>query len=553
MSAARIELLSSEVTGRTDFARACLRVPHFRVPLALDQIPCERDDFDLDDRRELVERLLQQASRRSPHVAVVDSIRALEHPHACCVVTGQQPGLLGGPLYSLYKALHAIRLARSLAQTHERPVVPIFWNHADDHDIAEAHHAWLLNENLDLQRIGLAGLSSGKLPLSRIVFSEEKHRLSAARAAIEQTLGREPYAQEALELFTPREGESFAAAFTRVLDDLLGHLGLVVLEPDWIRESLSRSLAHIVGSPLATALDEGEANLRALGLKPTIESATAALMFHVDERGRHPLRLGGDGFRYDGEEGSRTATELASEIVTKPLEWSPGALLRPIVQDTCLPSVAYVGGWGEMSYLAQLGPLRRALGAPLTAAAPRWSCTLVDPQTGDAARQLGITLGEAIASRGAAAQVGVDEPPPPVIAELRRIAERASKDLNAQKDALAQLDRGIAINLGRTGSQIRSLVDKLCEKAERVHANRAGRGKRLVRRVTNTLAPRGELQERVLSLPAFVARFGRAWIDELFEAMGPLESGHLLVHLDDPVARAKEANEQATSGEEEGE
>jgi bacillithiol biosynthesis cysteine-adding enzyme BshC len=550
MSAARIELLSSDVTGRTDFARACLRVPNFRVPLTLDQAPCERDDFDLEDRRDLVERLLHQATRRKPHVAVVDAIRELEHPHACCVVTGQQPGLLGGPLYSLYKALHAIRLARSLAQTHERPVVPIFWNHADDHDIAEAHHAWMLNENLDLQRIGLAGLSSGKLPLSRIVFDEEKHRLSAARAAVEQTLGREPHAQDALELFTPREGESFAAAFTRVLDELLGRFGLIVLEPDWIREPMSRSLASIVSGPLATALAEGETNLRVLGLKPTIESATAALLFHVDERGRQPLRLGGDGFRYDGEEGSRTAAELASEIVTRPLEWSPGALLRPIVQDTCLPAVAYVGGWGEMSYLAQLGPLRKALGAPLTAAAPRWSCTLVDPQTDDAVEQLGVKLADVIASRGAAAQVGVDEPPPPVIAELRGIADRASKELNAQKDALAELDRGIAANLGRTGAQIRSLVDKLCEKAERVHANRAGRGKRLVRRVTNSLAPRGELQERVLCLPPFVARFGRAWIDELFEAMGPLESGHLVVRLGEPVVRAKE---QAASSEEESE
>lgn len=540
MSSARIELLPSEVAKLPAFARVCLRVPQFRVPLELAQIDCERDDFELDDRRELVERLTREAARRSPHVAVLDSLRALEHPRACAVVTGQQPGLLGGPLYSLYKALHAIRLARSLAQAHERPVVPIFWNHADDHDVAEAHHAWLLNENLDLQRIGLAGLSSGKLPLSRIVFDEDKHRLSAVRSAVEQTIGREAHADEALALFAPRHGESFSTAFTRALEELLGHLGLIVLEPDWIREPMSRALARVVRGPLGPALAQGEANLRALGFEPTIESAKAALVFHVDERGRHPLRLGGDGFRYDDEEGSRRADELAAEIVQAPLEWSPGALLRPIVQDLCLPSVAYIGGWGEMSYLAQLGPLRAALGAPLTAAAPRWSCTLVDPQTDDAATQLGVSLAEVIASRGAAAQVGVEEPPPVVIGELRRIAEQAARDLGAQKEALAQLDRGIAVNLGRTGAQIRSLVDKLCEKAERVHANRAGRGKRLVRRVTNSLAPRGELQERVLCLPPFVARFGRAWIDELFEAMAPLESGHLVVRLGEPLAAEKE-------------
>lgn len=536
---ARIERLATDTAQLPPFARICLRVPHFRVPLELDQIECSRDDFELDDRRELVERLLAQATRRKPHVAVLDAIRSLEHSQACAVVTGQQPGLLGGPLYSLYKALHAVRLARSLSQAHERPVVPIFWNHADDHDIAEAHHAWLLNENLDLQRIGLAGLSSGKQPLSRIVFDEEKHRLAAVRTAIEQTLGRETHAADALELFAPRDGESFAAAFTRAFEELLGPLGLVLLEPDWIREPLSRALARIVQAPLASALAEGETNLRALGYTPTIESATAALLFHVDERGRQPLRLGGDGFRYDGEEGSRRADELAAEIVQAPLEWSPGALLRPIAQDLCLPSVAYVGGWGELSYLAQLGPLRKAVGAPLTAAAPRWSCTLVDPQTDEAVTRVGKSFAELIATRGAAAQVGADEPPPPVIAELRAIAERAAKELNAKKEELSELDRRIAINLGRTSTQIRSLVDKLCEKAEHVHANRAGRGKRLVRRVTNTLAPRGELQERVLCLPPFIARFGREWIVELFDAMGPLEAGHLLVRLGEALPQAE--------------
>lgn len=535
MGATRIEWLSSEVSGRTEFARVCLRVPDFRVPLALDQIPAERPDFDLDSRNELVEALRERAASRQVHVAVSDSIRALGAPQTCCVVTGQQPGLLGGPLFTLYKALHAIRLARSLSQTHERPFVPIFWNHADDHDVAEAHHAWLINENLDLQRIGLAGLSSGKLPLSRIVLEDEKHRLDAVRAALELTFGREPHAAEALDLFAPRHGETFAAATTRALDDLLGRFGLVVLEPDWIREPMSRALARVVRGPLGAKLAEGEHALKQLGVTPTIESARAALVFRVDEHGRHSLRLGGDGFRYDGEDGSRTADELAAEIVDAPDQWSPGALLRPIVQDLCLPNVAYVGGWGELSYLAQLGPLRKALAAPLTAAAPRWSCTLVDPETADAAEQLGVKLGDLIATRGKAASVEVEEPPPAVIATLRSIADNAARELAAQKDGLAQLDRGLAANLARTGGQIRSLVDKICEKAERVHANRSGRGKRLVRRVVNTLTPRGELQERILCAPPFLARFGRAWIDELFEAMGPLESGHLVVLLSDPA------------------
>ncbi len=524
-------ILPAQAIGSPAFAASAAKIPGFALPQSLDEIVPREDLWLPEERVELSLALERGIASYRPHVAVLDGVRALATPGACCVVTGQQPGFLGGPLYSLIKALHAIRLARSLSQAWERPVVPLFWNHADDHDVAEVHHAWVLNENLDLQRLGLAGLSSGKQPVSRIVLREDKQRMSAVREALRQLYGRQPHGESAIELFLPRDGETFANAFTRAMTELLGPLGLVVLEPDWIREPLSRSLARIVSSPIAGPLLEGEAVLRKAGAPVAIESATAALLYRVDEKGRHALRVGGDGYRYDNEEGSRTAAELAAEIVQSPLSWSPGALLRPLVQDSVLPSVAYVGGWGELNYLAQLGALRDAVGVPRTAAVPRWSATLVESETAEAAQQLAVNLEDVLASRGAALAQAEEEPAPAVVGELREIALRAARELSARKQALAELDRGLAANLPRTGDQIRSLVEKLCEKAERVHANRSGRGRRLIRRVTNTLCPRGELQERVLPALPFVARHGNEWIRELLDLLGPLATGHLLVRL----------------------
>src|SRR5439155_22538453 len=137
----------------------------------------------------------------------------LRKPRACCVVTGQQPGLFASPMFAIYKALHALRLARSLGQAWEIPVVALFWNHGDDHDLAEVHHSWLLNENLDLQRVGLSGMSSGRIPLSRVRVSDDKQRLPAVRELLRQTLARHEHAEEAIELFMPRDGETFASAF----------------------------------------------------------------------------------------------------------------------------------------------------------------------------------------------------------------------------------------------------------------------------------------------------------------------------------------------------
>jgi bacillithiol biosynthesis cysteine-adding enzyme BshC len=525
-------LVAAESLGLPAFTAHASNVPRFVVPRTLDEITPRDDTWLPEERMELSLAIEREIARHQPHVAVLDGVRQLALPGACCVVTGQQPGFLGGPLYSLLKALHAIRLARSLAQAWERPVVPLFWNHADDHDVAEVHHAWVLNENLDLQRLGLAGLSSGKQPVSRIVLREDKQRMSAVREALRQLYGRQPFGESAIELFLPRDGETFATAFTRAMTELLGPHGLVVLEPDWIREPLSRSLARIVSRPeVAGALAAGEEMLRERGAPVAIESASAALLYRVDESGRHALRFGGDGFRYDGEEGSRTGAELAAQIVQDPAGWSAGALLRPLLQDSVLPSVAYVGGWGELNYLAQLGPLRDAVGVARTAAVPRWSATIVEPETSEAASLLGVAMSDVIASRGASLAQAQEEPAPTVVVELREIALRAARELAARKSALAELDRGLAANLPRTGDQIRSLVEKLCEKAERVHANRAGRGRRLVRRVTNALCPRGELQERVLLALPFIARHGTDWIAELLDLMGPLATGHLVVQL----------------------
>ena len=512
-----------------------LQLPGFELWTSAPASAPPPERFERGERAALSARLENCLAPLRPHVAVLDALRSLREPGACVVVTGQQPGLCASPLLSLYKALQAIRLARLLRQAWERPVVALFWNHADDHDVAEVHHTWIQNENLDLQRVGLAGLSSGRQPVGRIQLRDEQHGLSALRAQLEQALvqrstdtERRTRAQRAVDLFLPRSNETLATAFTRVLIGLLGHLGLVVLEPEWMREELSRALARLVVCEPDRHLREGSAALRAAGFEPGIEPEQAALLYRLDEDGRHALRSGGDGYRYSGEAGSRSAVELAAEIVQDLMSWSPGALLRPIVQDLCLPVAAYVGGTGELAYHAQLPALRRAAAAPLTPFVLRRSCTLVEPECAESLRKLEASAGQALAGELESLAALSDSGRPEVLADLRRVGERAASDLLAKKEELALFDRALAQNLARTAGQVRSLVDKLVEKGERVHDNSSGKGRRHVRRVTNALRPRGELQERVLGPLPFAARFGREWIDDLFAELDPFEARHLV-------------------------
>lgn len=531
--------LPADLLGLEDWARVALAerprpagLCGAIVPGDLASFPRPERVFDADQRADLASALEDRLARFEPHVAVLEAVRALRAGGAALVLAGQQPALLGGPLYNLYKALHAVVLARALEARWGTPLIPAFWNHADDHDLAEVHHLWIQNPNLDLQKVSLAGMSSGRTPLAHIRFEEARHHLSALRELLRQNLREGPALEETLELFLPRDGETFSNAFTRVLLGLFGHLGLVVIEPDWLREPLSRALADLVTCGLPGALATGARDVRLAGREPPIEPLEAALLYRLVDGKRLALRSAGDDFRYDGEAGSRTAVELAAELVQDPAEWSPGALLRPVVQDLVLPVAAYIGGWGELAYHAQLGPLRRAAGASETPFVPRLAGTLVDAGARESLAKLGLEVQDVLLARGRFDPLG-SAAASPAGARLRAVAERASSELLALREEVAAIDRGLAQHVRRTASQIAGLVDKLAGKLERVQANAAGSGRRHQRRLSNGLFPMETPQERVRGLLEFVARYGRGWLDELLAGIDPLPTEHLVVYLMD--------------------
>lgn len=569
----RIQHLPADVVELSPLARDAIsgrcRVAGLSLPRRIDELPMPADHMDARERAALVTALESNLARLAPHVAVLDAVRALAQPGACAIVTGQQPGFLTSPLYSLYKALHAIRLARASSERWERPVVALFWNHADDHDVAEVHHAYLVNPNLDLQKVALAGLSSGRVPVSRIVFDAQAQRLASIESLLREMTNGDAHADRAIELFMPRAGESFSRAFTRSMTELLGPLGLVVVEPDWIREPMSAALARIVEHDPAPWLERGAQDVRAADYKIAIEPVGAALVYRHDPHSgaRSALRVGGDGFRFDGELGSRTRAELQAEIVQSPLDWSPGALLRPLVQDDCLPVAAYVGGFGELAYHAQLIALRRSLEAPLTPFVPRIACTLCDPECRVALAKLGLDVETFIrtrttpaadltrsgatttpsdVARGGTATPAPAPDAPKVIEDMRAVAARAARELGELRAAVGALDPSLVVQLKRTADLVRASVDKLAEKAERVHQNKSGKGKRHERRLASYLTPRGQPQERVLGPLQFVARFGEDWIQDLAREVDCFASEHLVVHLGAEMG-ASETNDMETS------
>jgi uncharacterized protein YllA (UPF0747 family) len=406
-------------------------------------------------------------------------------------------------------------------------VVPVLWNRTES---TTPPRVAFQNENLDLRAVSLPGSSEG-VRAACLELQADRHGLGALRALVRSLSWDGPHTDEMLALGFPRDGETLARSFSRTVSGLLGPLGLVLLEPDWLPVRLARSLAAVVGEDPGPALVAEAERLAELGYAPAEDPRESPLVSRLDGPGATPLRLGGDGFRYEGEVGSRTPAELAAEIVQAPAEWAAGPLLLPLVQAAALPVAVHVGGRDELARHAQTAGLRAERGVADAPFAPRLAATLLEPECERALARLELRVRDVLS--GALAETPPEtEVHVPAADRLRGVAERTVRELGEARDDLARVDRGLAGQLRRTAAEVRDRIEGLARRAERVERNRLGKGDRHARRLRNALLPDGRPQEQVLSALTLVARHGREVLDRLADEIEPLPTEHCVVRLD---------------------
>jgi len=461
--------------------------------------------------------LLGYAERHGAPAAALERAQALaEGQQAVMVVTGQQPGLLGGPLYTLHKAATAVRLARELeAAGGGLRVVPLFWNHTDDHDFDEVNRAFVVNQQQELQRLRLDLPHAGEA----IRHVAVGHAMEALLAQAGELLPETEFREWAFDLFRPRDpNEGLGAAMARVLFALFGNDGLLVIEPRdlpppafTVLEKWWRQGEKVRASQRSTT-----EHLTALGLDVGVDPG-ATLMFQLKGPRRVPLS--------EGDALPHSVTDL-----------SPGALLRPLWQDACLPTIAFVVGPGELTYLSLAGPLYRLLGVPRPAFVPRASLTLVEPSLAKLLAKFGWDLPDLaegpealVQKRFAGDQATVLERDLRVLADY---VERALGDIVARAQGSSHPhELGLASSIDKLRSKTVADLTKVADKLQSSRADQQGSGARQIRRLCATLRPRGRLQERVLvALPVLVSH-GPKLGSLLVDAADPFCTEHGVLEL----------------------
>ena len=331
-------------------------------------------------RAEVAALLRAQQEHRGASDAARAAADSLAHADTVAVVTGQQAGAFGGPLYTLLKAITAIQLARRTASESGVPVVPVFWVEAEDHDWDEVRAVTVLDADWQARSIQLASPEgAGQLPVGALrVDSRIDESLAALKAAVAQTDFTEWMLSGLEDAWRP--GEGMGVAFARWLEGLLGPHGLVVFDSsDPAAKPLVADLfARELQFPGRTSALAGAAarELADRGHQPqVIPQPDSLALFRVDGA-RRPIRQQ-DGALLIGDEVHQAAA-LAAEAVEHPERFSPNVLLRPIVQDTLFPTICYVAGPSELAYFAQLHGVYEHFGVPMPLTYPRASATLVD-------------------------------------------------------------------------------------------------------------------------------------------------------------------------------
>lgn len=490
----------------------------------------------------------QLTARSAPPEALASAAR-LQDNQTVCVVTGQQAGLFGGPMFTLLKALTAIKLARQVSDEHGVHAVPIFWVDAEDHDLAEINTCGVLTSDLEPRSVSLSLAGAANRPASTIELP------ASVTGVINELRELLPATEFSEDLFTQlaatyRPGVSIVDAFARWLDLVLGPHGLVVFDAsDGAAKSLvqsifSRELA-VVGQTSRLAAAAGD-ELSRLGYHAQVTPSPDSIsLFSLDD-GRDAIR------RHDGHEGrggrgspgspgndddvfdvgpdTLSLAELRNRAERDPGSFSPNVLLRPVVQDALFPTVAYVAGPSELAYLGQLRKVYEHFDLPMPVIYPRATVTFADRALVKFLARYPIGFENLQAQDDGVLNRLLASLLPPSVEQAVVEAEQAvASRLTALASQVSEVDPtlvgAVDTTRGKVERDIRQLRGKIVQAAKR----RDETLRRQFQRARSQAFPGGDPQERSVNGVYFLNRYGPHLVDQLLDDL-PVEIGqHWLV------------------------
>ena len=466
------------------------------------------------------------------------NIALLREDDCIAVVSGQQAGLFTGPLYTVYKALSAVKLAGCLTQRNTK-AVPVFWMASEDHDFVEVAAAEFINRECRLDRVEVStDLHREAEPVGRVKLDES---INSVLNRLIELLPASEFAADVKSLLENAwaPGRGYADSFATMMTSLLGRYGLIFLDPlDPDLKKLAAPLyakAATHAPKIGQALEERSRELEEAGYHAQVLASgnSFPLFIHNELGQRHAItRLENGKYKAKECEGEYTAEELAELALRSPEKFSPNVTLRAVVQDYLLPTIAYYGGAAEIAYFAQTAEVYRLLERPMTPILPRSSLTMIEHHTGKTLARYGLTLEdffeglEPVMKRVVEEHLGADT------AKLFAATEQnVNNELDRLRRELAAVDPTLATALDTGRRKINYQLEGLRSRFHRAQMSRDEAAQRQLLRAFEQLYPNKDLQERHINITSLLARHGTYVIEWIYNAINLGSNEHQVVYL----------------------
>lgn len=452
------------------------------------------------------------------------------------ITTGQQLTLFGGPLYTIFKTITAIQLARSLCRDTGKNVVPVFWLADEDHDVEEVS-AVSVPEGLGIRQIRHTYESGARHAAGRIRVDDtfEKFR-NDFYMALQPSDFRSQIISLLDEAYKP--GRSFRDAFALLLSKLFSHHGLV------FAGSNSAEVKKYAAGCLRKAIENPEqirdvlrtqSDRMASRYHQQVQVADSLLFWHDDAHGRVRLKHN-NGHWHTSSGLSATSDQLLDLLEKEPERFSPNVFLRPLIQDTLLPNAAYVGGPAEIAYHGQMKPLYDLFDMEMPFVAARMSATLAEPAVERFLTELPFGFADYhsrfedleqhyLRSHGNPELDGLfDE----WVHRVDELTVKMADQMGMEDPGLRKHARAITRDHIKSIEKLKKKMVNAIRQREEVQINR-------IRKVKHSLFPNDRLQEREVAFLYFMNKFGMDIWDRLLEQLDDegikLFEHHYFIHF----------------------
>ncbi len=474
----------------------------------------ELESYERPHQKEIAKIIKTQYLDYKISKQTTSNIKALESKNTFAIVTGQQASLFGGPMYTIYKTITAIKLSSLLNEKYsDYNFVPVFWMEVDDHDFDEVATANILDkENKFTTLTYNDGLEEeeNRGSVGNIKFNSN---INLTLDNLESSLKDNDFKDEIYSLIKESysEGRTFKDSFKKLLFKLFDEFGLLIFDPQ--DSSVKNLLLPIFEKEITSFATHTTTNvLRSAELEEVYHAQVKVKpinLFYSDDTGRHLIEPTEIGFRFKGKRKKLNEEELLNLLYFDPSAFSPNVLLRPVCQDFLLPTAVYVGGPGEISYFAQVFPNYSFFDVVPPILFPRSSATIVEMRQASIIEKYKLSVADFTNEESVLIEKVIKQISDFNFDELFTESElEINEILTKLKSNLLTVDETLLHPIEKSISRIEQTLSMLKEKSRNADERKHMTVVNQLQKVRSVINPNDTLQERELNFITFVSKFG---------------------------------------------